>query len=118
MRIALDYDQTYTLDPTFWNAFIQMLYASRGDHEVCIVTVRDRNLDRTAELVKLERKVKVIYTAGVAKRWFLSHFGEGFVPDIWIDDKPESILYNSPTTPADLVIWRTARGEGDTVVPG
>ena len=104
MKIALDYDQTYSLDPWFWNQFIFLCECS--GHDVRIVTIRDPKLDRIDKLQELEKKVQVIYTNGVAKKWFLSHFGEGFTPDIWIDDKPESILNNSTATPEWLVEWR------------
>jgi NAD-dependent SIR2 family protein deacetylase len=104
MKIALDYDLTYSADPEFWDAFIVLAY--KWGHDLRIVTVRDDRLDRRAPLVKLEKKIRVIYTRGVAKKWYCSHFTNGFVPDIWIDDKPESILNNSSATPEFLVGWR------------
>jgi len=109
MKIALDYDNTYTLDPGFWSDFV--LAAILHGHEVRIVTIRDERHDRTAPLARLEKEIPVIYTRGVAKKWFLTHFGEGFTPDIWIDDKPETILENSTFSPDGLAQWRAERGE-------
>jgi hypothetical protein len=107
MKIALDYDQTYSLDPVFWNRFIFSAHGS--GHEVRIVTMRGRDLDRTKALIEVEEILPVIYTGGVAKKWFLTHFGGDFQPDVWIDDKPESILNNSSATPESLVEWRANR---------
>lgn len=109
MRIALDYDDTYSLDPGFWKQFVWT--AEVAGHEVCIVTVRDERHDRTPPLIEVEKMIRVIYTRGVAKRWFLSHFGDGFVPDVWIDDRPESIIENSAFTPDGLAEWRSTREE-------
>lgn len=107
MKIALDYDNTYTLHPEFWQVFIGM--ATGAGHEIRVVTVRDERFDRTAPLIELEDILPVIYTRGVAKRWYLSHFGDGFVPDVWIDDSPDSIISNSSFSPDALAEWRATR---------
>jgi hypothetical protein len=110
MRIALDYDNTYTADPLFWNGFIKDAWA-RG-HEVRIVTVRDERHDRTAPLIELERRVQIIYTRGVAKQHFCTHVADdGWVPEVWIDDSPRSILENSSASPEWLTDWRATRNE-------
>ena len=103
MRIALDYDNTYTADPTLWRHFVYRC-RERG-HEVFIVTARDERFDRTPDLVDIEHYFKVVWCRGVAKRWWCSHFGPGAF-DVWIDDKPEAILFNSTATPDELVAWR------------
>ncbi|QTG12383.1 hypothetical protein G6M86_03610 [Agrobacterium tumefaciens] len=108
MNIALDYDSTYTADPTMWDAFIEMAAQVFG-HDIRIVTARDDRHDRTPALIELEKRLPVIYCRGVAKQWYLSHHGEGFVPHIWIDDKPESILANSTFAPDKLAEWRANR---------
>lgn len=110
MRIALDYDNTLSADPEFWVAFLDL--AELHGHEVRIVTIRDERHDRTEPLVDLERSVPVVYTRGVAKRFYLMHFVPDFWPvSVWIDDKPETITHNSETTPEDLAAWRAERGE-------
>ena len=108
MRIALDYDRTYTADPAFWDYFIG--HAFMCGHDVRIVTIRDERHDRTAPLIALEERLPVIYTRGVAKAFWCLHHAQ-WVPDIYIDDKPETITHNSETTPADLAAWRAERGE-------
>jgi hypothetical protein len=107
MKIALDYDLTYSADEVLWHKFINLAQV-RG-HEVRIVTIRDDRHDRTAQLVALEKHIPVMYSRGVAKKFYCTH--EGWAPDIFIDDKPETILYNSTTTPEDLAAWRAGRGE-------
>lgn len=111
MRIALDYDKTYTEDPPFWDEFIRMCRA-RG-HEVRIVTARDERHDMTWDLHILSRRIIVHWCRGVAKRWWMGHFsGDNWQPTIWIEDKPEAVLENSAFSPDSLKEWRTTRNEG------
>lgn len=109
-NIALDYDKTFSADPAFWREFIRMSRA-RG-HEVRIVTARDERFDCTEELFKLERELRVHWCRGVAKRWWMEQFASDWPVSIWIDDKPEAILHNSPMPAPGLATWRTERGEG------
>lgn len=110
MKIALDYDKTYTADRVFWNAFITA--ARESGHDVRIVTIRDERHDRTQPLIDLEQHVPVIYTRGVAKQFFIQHFVPDFWPvSVWIDDRPRTIFENSDATPESLVQWRAERGE-------
>lgn len=104
MKIAFDYDETITADP---DTFIKVMNTFRdAGHYVCVCTYRDRNFDRTELLDFLEQDdFDIIYTKGVAKRWWCMHFGPGDI-DIWVDDKPERIFSNSEMHPDDLKIWR------------
>lgn len=103
MKIALDYDETFTRDPDFWKMFAN--FAKNVGHEVRIVTARDRTHDNIDERVG---DIPVIYCNGVAK-WFICHHFEDWDPDIWIDDKPQSVHNNSNFTKPDLARWREMR---------
>lgn len=85
MKIALDYDKTFTADPMLWFAFVQL--ARKSGHEVAIVTFRrpDRigGNDRVHRDAKL-LGVKVIFAAGRPK-------AACYDADIWIDDFPALI---------------------------
>lgn len=109
MRIALDYDGTYNRDPQMWDNFIRM--AQKEGHEVVVVTFRDRILDWCPDLAHLESgmNVRLYCTGGVAKLWWMSHFGDS-IPDIWIDDNPKGIYENSTFSPAQLTEWRAQDG--------
>lgn len=112
MNIALDYDGTYTADPSFWDDFIEL--ATIAGHQIIIVTARNELLDKNEELESLEAdEVRVIYCDGVAKKHVIlmlqSRGEEDLKIDIWIDDKPESIVANSPTTLENLKLWRATR---------
>ena len=87
MLIALDYDGTYTEDPIFWNLFIKnSIY---HDHEVICVTMR---YDNDAERIK-DFPGNIIYTGRTAKQnYTLQH---NINIDVWIDDSPQWIVYNS-----------------------
>lgn len=108
MRIALDFDNTYTLDPTGWDMVID-IWKGRG-HDVRCVTARSATEDRTAPIVDLERRIPVIYTNGIAKAYICQYLD--WVPDVWVDDKVININNNSTTSPEKLADWRATRGEG------
>jgi hypothetical protein len=108
VRLALDYDLTYTLDPEFWDGVIE--WATDRGHEVRIVTARSATLDNIDE--KFDNglfSVPIIYCDGVAKRFHCTWFaddGAGWLPDVWIDDKPQAVDNNSTATREELEIWR------------
>ncbi len=84
MKIALDYDETYTADPGLWDLFIAE--AQRRGHLVQIVSFRfdfgdNRDIEETAAALA----ISVVYTNARQKQ----HAVEA---DIWIDDSPESVV--------------------------
>jgi hypothetical protein len=87
MKIALDFDDTYTRDPELWDQFIN-LSQSRG-HDIRIVTFRKSSMTDPA-LDYLATKMPVIFTEYTQKRHFTNEIG--WTVDIWIDDSPEFIV--------------------------
>ncbi len=83
MKIALDYDGTYTLDSKFWQSFIDL--AKSNGHEVWIVTMR-----YPTEPIDIHEKI--VYTSRRAKKSQCERRGYYF--DIWIDDSPEWLFVN------------------------
>lgn len=83
MRIALDYDKTYTADTALWDSFIE-LAGARG-HEVVCITMR-----RPDESIELP--CPVIFTSRQAKVPFAEQAGLSI--DIWIDDAPHWLLFD------------------------
>jgi len=81
MRIALDYDETYTRDPAFWDAFID--FAKRSGHEVVCVTLRYES-ERPPDI-----PCPCICTGRKAKR----NFTKDKPIDVWIDDDPWHVYY-------------------------
>lgn len=83
MKIALDYDGTYTLDSDFWDEVI--LLAKNHGHEIFFLTARYPH-----ELITPHpdprHNIPVVYTWRKAK----SAFSAG--ADVFIDDNPESLL--------------------------
>lgn len=108
MKIGLDFDQTYTEDPTLWDQFI--LNALERGHEVYLVTFRDERFDWCELMthVMYDINIPVYCTRGVAKDFWCQHFGPGKI-DVWIDDQPERVHNNSKMTPEGLEEWREAR---------
>lgn len=86
MRIALDFDGTFTLAPPFWSQFIRQ--AQDEGHEVICVTMR-----YPAESIEMPHQIEVIYTSRMAKAKFMEMAGRTI--DVWIDDKPHWITQSS-----------------------
>lgn len=83
MTIALDYDDTYTVDPDMWNEFIFL--ANKFGHLVVCVTLRHKH-----EPVQIP--ATVFYTGRQGK---LEYMQKAKVKiDVWIDDCPYNILPN------------------------
>jgi hypothetical protein len=84
MRIAIDYDDTYTLSPDLWDQIINLLITA--DHKVYCVTKRHEHL---ADDIKKIMRVPIIF-AKKSKMEAVNR--EGIKIDVWIDDKPQSIF--------------------------
>lgn len=83
MLIALDFDDTYTKDPDFWDDFI--CNAKNRNHKVICVTMRFE--EEGKEVFKtIGKRCDIIFTERQAKEKFLNKMG--IKPDIWIDDSP------------------------------
>lgn len=92
MRIALDYDGTYTTDPGLWGRFA--IDALRSGHSLVIVSSRRCECteeDRCEDHIELAEATgcRVVLTSGVAKRFHCESIGLKI--DVWVDDLPESI---------------------------
>lgn len=109
MRIALDYDQTFTLDKGAW---VQMIddFQYRG-HEVLIVTYRrEEDVDEDMEQLYVWKNVKTIFTGQKAKKAYCESIGLKI--DVWIDDNPETILKDSDWTEEQYQEWRATLKNG------
>lgn len=86
MKISLDFDETYTLDPKFWNKFIEMCH-DRG-HDVYCVTLRHKfegeAVYRTiGQMIDHDR---IIFSGRRAKKDVCRQ--NNIEIDVWIDDMP------------------------------
>jgi len=91
MLIALDYDDTYTRAPDFWDAFIGKV-AEEG-HEIIIATMRSN--EEWARIKDDMRGIRIVCTNRKAKKPFCASLG--LLPDIWIDDNPQFIIQDAWT---------------------
>lgn len=76
MKIALDFDNTITRDPIFWQKVVELAH-SMG-HEVVVVTSRYPTNPIPVS------GIKVVYCSFTAKR-------KHHQADVWIDDDPKHI---------------------------
>lgn len=104
MKIAIDWDETFTADREFFQDFIML--ARKYGHKTYIVTMRSSQLDAISEADDLlyNYETDIIYCDGQPKRKICESLGHFF--DIFIDDKPEGICNGSSFTADQLAIWR------------
>lgn len=89
MRIALDYDDTFTLDRPLWTRFVEDVLKNQGN-SVTFVTFRGpdwSNYDIEEDAKRLG--IDIVYTNG-------QHKMNVFKADVWIDDRPELIVPLDP----------------------
>lgn len=92
MNISIDFDDTYTRDPSLWNEFIRQ--ARKRGHNVYCVTARCLDYaDEVAEVLEsigqMVGPMNCIFTGGKAKRAFCQELSINI--HVWIDDMPEAI---------------------------
>lgn len=88
MRIALDFDDTFTRDPKLWLAFIYRALSRK--HDIRVVTFRNKDGDNSDIAGIMTGLIPVLYTGGKRKRQYC--YEQGFIVDVWIDDMPEVIV--------------------------
>lgn len=109
LNFALDFDETYSRDPTFWKDFVAL--TSSYGHTVDIVTMRHEEVDKLACEDELYRNgiKNIVYVGGkdgggapkmdtVAER--------GLKYDIWIDDNPKALTNGSDFVGQKIIDWR------------
>lgn len=90
MNFCLDYDETYTKDPTLWHQFISMAKA-RGHQVFCISFRFEHQMDEPRRTVgRVIGEHNCFGTGHTAKRTFAEKLGIKI--DVWIDDLPELIV--------------------------
>lgn len=97
MHIAVDFDDTITLEPVLFSKMIK-LFRSEG-HHVHIVTARHPITESMIGVYAFldENKVEVDsvnFTAGKAKKDFM--YERGIHIQVWMDDSPYFILNDAP----------------------
>lgn len=91
MIVAIDYDDTFTLDGKMWSSVVREIKAA--GHDIFMVTARrntNENVDQiNSHLDCWDCQMPIILTEGRAKRPTME--GRGIKVDVWIDDHPEGI---------------------------
>ena len=95
MLIVMDYDETYTEDPSIWDAFI-LLLRTRG-HTIICCTMRDEEACDNTDIIRhmSALQIEIIYAAQYQDKWEAVQEA-GYHPEnaIWIDDRPMYIYMN------------------------
>lgn len=83
MNIAIDYDDTYTLDKNLWNKIIDIFL--KDGHKVFCITKRYEHI---ADDIRQDMKIPIIYAT---KSKLEAAIKKNINIDVWIDDKPQTI---------------------------
>lgn len=97
--IAIDFDDVISDQPSRWLQIIRLM--ENLNFKVIVVTYRCPTCDPEDLDFLREAGIKVYMTKQVAKRPFLTNLG--ITPDIWIDDTPESILFDYKVFEGDFI---------------
>lgn len=91
MMLAIDYDETYTEDPEFWDLVIALAVA-RGHSVICATMRHEHEGDEIRKYLghKVER---IIFTGRKAKHQFVQE--AGYYPSVWIDDSPHWLFQDA-----------------------
>lgn len=94
--IALDYHNTYSADPKFWDTFIYMCWMRKFE-VYCIThhTGEKQNEKLMESIGKVLDKDHIIFTMGKAKMDYVKSIGLDI--DIWIDNNPIHIIQDPDT---------------------
>ena len=84
MNVAIDYDDTYTLDKQLWNHVIKM-FIDAGHNVFCVT----KRYEEIADDIREDMNIPIVY----ATRSKLEAVVNANIRiDVWIDDKPQSII--------------------------
>jgi len=92
MNISLDFDETYTKDPEFWNNFIQL--CQKYGHKVYCVTLRPpmEKIEVINSIGQYIGEDNIIFCSYRAKHNVCQ--SKKIHIDVWIDDMPWFVAMN------------------------
>jgi hypothetical protein len=91
MLLALDFDETYTLDPEFWDLLIAA--AKHRGHSVICATMRHEHEGEEIIAALGDKVEAIIFTGRKAKHANVHE--QGYYPSVWIDDSPHWLYEDS-----------------------
>jgi hypothetical protein len=83
MLLSIDFDNTYTRDPAFWD---EVIYIAKHKHNHKVICVTNRAFP--PENVRLP-KVELLCAGAEYKQDYAK--SQGYNVDVWIDDMPGTI---------------------------
>lgn len=91
MKLALDYDDTYTKDPLLWNWFAKEAI-DRGHQVYCVSARSEQHMDDPKMTIgRVIGAENCFGTGHCPKRHFMRDVHRIKI-DVWIDDMPEMIV--------------------------
>lgn len=106
MIVSIDFDDTWTKDPEAWRAFARTMH---GRGHVVIVTTNRYDLPIVArevfETVATSSVRDVIFAGAKPKRAAARE--RGYEVDVWIDDRPEMVIWGRSHPLAHHCVCRT-----------
>ena len=93
MKIALDYDDTYTKDPLLWNWFAKEAL-DRGHQVYCVSARSERDMDSPKLTIGRVIGPENCFGTNLKPKREYMKSNHGIKIDVWIDDTPDAIVEN------------------------
>ncbi len=110
MIVAIDYDQTFSADPSTWTAVIRLLRAA-GHDVVCVTGREDKPFwaDNVREAFAKHglADLPIVFAGMHWKREAAK--AAGWDVNIWIDDRPDAVALPNPATLYHMLGTNAAR---------
>lgn len=88
MLIALDYDNTWTQAPELWGQLVKA-FRVQGHRFVCVTSRQDTYANQQELRSSIGQHMPIVFCNHTPKAKHAKQ--HGYKPDIWIDDRPETI---------------------------
>jgi hypothetical protein len=103
LTVALDYHNTYSADPAFWDTFIYMCWMRKWEVYCITHHTGEKQNDKLLDSIgKVLDKDHIIFTMGKAKQDYVDSIGLEI--DIWIDNNPVHILHTPGQEPDGVTV--------------
>lgn len=113
MLISLDYDKTWTTAPALWEGMVKTFKAA--NHRFVCVTSRAATEANKKELAgSIGKHMPIVYCNHQPKVEEANK--AGYQPDIWIDDRPETIPVNVEQWQDLFHLYKTGKENKDAYI--
>lgn len=109
LKIALDFDETYTAHPEMWKKIVEVMKSEQSDVKFVTYRYEKSGNNEDIQAAAEELGIEIIYCNYFQKAQVTAL--SGWIPDIWVDDMPILIPMQSQLEGMLMGIKRSDRQE-------